>query len=208
MAGIPKFDLDVEVAEDNTLYIQLSLEDFRTLNSRMSQLELANSLLTQERDALTSWASAIGKLHDQVWGIIAPDRPDGRLPYDMIAAATSIVRERDEALAREAALVKSLVNIQEDATDTPTYGDAKAALNRIVRECEDVLSAPATVAAARDAALIERGRREGIEEVLASLRAYLTRFFPGDEKFETPGGYVRTLRALTTPPVKENDDAR
>jgi hypothetical protein len=108
--------------------------------------------------------------------------------------------ERDEALAREAALVKSLVNIQEDATDTPTYGDAKAALNRIVRECEDVLSAPAAAAEARDAALIKRGRREGIKAAHAELER---------RGMNTSALIVATLLADdATPPADGGTDAR
>ena len=114
-------------------------------------------------------------------------------------ALEAAANHRDEALAREAALVKSLVNIQEDATDTPTYGDAKAALNRIVRECEDVLSAPAAAAEARDAALIERGRREGIEEMVVALQKAADLKEDGEQK-DRLLGWIKRFRALATPP--------
>jgi hypothetical protein len=124
------------------------------------------------------------------------------MAHQQTAADTlrALVRERDEALAREAAVVKSLVNIQEDATDTPTYGDAKAALNRIVRECEDVLSAPAAAAEARDAALVARGRREGIEEMVAALQKAVSLKEDGEEK-DRLLGWIERFRALATPPA-------
>jgi hypothetical protein len=78
----------------------------------------------------------------------------------------ALARERDEALAREAALREAL----EEWLSADDEGDGKSCLNAI-RRAQRALSSTATVAAARDAALVERGRREWIKAAHADLLA-------------------------------------
>jgi hypothetical protein len=103
----------------------------------------------------------------------------------MVAAATSIVRERDEALAAVGALREAAQVVVDDILHStidgyhrngPTWtirgevGEVFTVSTLLDRE-EDLraldaaLTSTSTAAAARDAALIARGRREGIEAV-------------------------------------------
>jgi hypothetical protein len=89
-------------------------------------------------------------------------------------ALEAAANQRDEALAREAALREALTRAADDLSLYARHGITAFHGERAAR---DALTNTATVAAARDAALVERGRREGIEEAarvaheMAELRA-------------------------------------
>jgi hypothetical protein len=98
------------------------------------------------------------------------------------ALAGVLKGERDEALAREAALHALIL----EGDDPAKMGDA------------DYLRRLAIAAAARDAALVEQGRREGIEEA--------ARVVEGTEPLKRQpmlnDVLAAAIRALATPPAK------
>jgi hypothetical protein len=119
------------------------------------------------------------------------------------ALAGVLKGERDEALAREAVLREAAEYVQRDLTvradpmgRVPIGAGAWDGLNA-------ALTSTATAAEARDAALIEQGRREGIEE--ARMAAYdLARDYAGYDG-EAEAVALEKLafqlkRALATPP--------
>lgn len=104
---------------------------------------------------------------------------------DMLRA---VACERDEALAREAVLREALGDIVADMSrrGTVAANTAGAALVRL-----GVHSAEAS--AARDAALVARGRREGIEEAARRLEAHSF----GLPVIETAVELLRAIAAAT-----------
>jgi len=131
---------------------------------------------------------------------------------------TALASERDEALAREAVLREALTEIERShipsvpaacgETDDATWAQMHVGTLRWI--ARSALSSTAIAAAARDAALIERGRREGIEE--ARMAAYdLARDYAGcDDEAEAVALEklaFQLKRAIATPPAKETGDA-
>ena len=84
----------------------------------------------------------------------------------LLSRAETAERERDEALAHVAALMDL---VRETALHLERVSDYDAP--RLLLRVNAAVSEDA--AAARDAALVERGRREGIEEVLKRVRAHV-----------------------------------
>jgi len=121
------------------------------------------------------------------------------------ALAGALKGERDEALAREAALREALTEIERShipsvpaacgETDDATWAQMHVGtLRKIARAA---LTNTDTAAAARDAALVERGRREGIEEAARAVE--------GTEPLKREpmlnDVLAAAIRALATPPA-------
>jgi hypothetical protein len=83
-------------------------------------------------------------------------------------ALEAAANHRDEALAREAALREALTRAADDLSLYARHGITAFHGERAAR---DALTATATVAAARNAALVERGRLAGIKAAHADLLA-------------------------------------
>jgi hypothetical protein len=160
-----------------------------------------------------------------LWGVGV--EPNMARVTEMLAALT---RERDEALAREAALREAVMGVETSTEALVRFaaGDvydiimdregvqdrrkSEAFTDAIVRAANalEALTSTATAAEARDAALVERGRREGIEE--ARMAAYdLARDYAGcDDEAEAVALEklaFQLKRAIATPPAKETGDA-
>jgi hypothetical protein len=78
-----------------------------------------------------------------------------------------------------------------------------------VRETDAALTNTPAAAAARDAALVERGRREGIEEAARVVEDDMTR--RGERLWDhdyLAGRIAEAIRALATPPAEGGPDAR
>ncbi len=143
------------------------------------------------------------------------------------ALAGVLKGERDEALAREAALREALTRAADDLSLYARHGITAFHGERAAR---DALTATATAAAVRDAALVERGRREGIERAAQKVVTWAMDECPdpadeavserlaeafNDHPARTPMNTMlrarakaeaEAIRALATPPAKENDD--
>jgi len=115
------------------------------------------------------------------------------------ALAGVLKGERDEALAREAALREALAGVSKGSEDYVAH-----TLGVSVEQARTVIAAltsTATAAAARDAALIERGRREGIEEMVAALQKAADLKEDGEQK-DRLLGWIERFRAIATPPAE------
>lgn len=88
-----------------------------------------------------------------------------------VSIAMTALRERDEALAQVAALREAAINFRISLNEMKIPVTFRRNVTRFNDALTNALTATSTVAAARDAALVERGRREGIKAAHADLLA-------------------------------------
>jgi hypothetical protein len=168
-----------------------------TSSSEVAALLSRAEAAERERDEalarLSETMKALAPLDDVV-AVLGIDDDESVEPADEVRR---IIAERDEALAREAVLREALGDIVADMSrrGTVAANTAGAALVRL-----GVHSAEAS--AARDAALVERGRREGIEEAARVVEDDMTR--RGERLWDhdyLAGRIAEAIRALATPPA-------
>jgi hypothetical protein len=137
-------------------------------------------------------------------------------------ALEAAANQRDDALAREAVLREALTEIERShipsvpaaCGETDDATRAQMHVGTLRRIARSALTSTAAVAAARDVALAERGRREGIEEAARECDEYAAWRREFDDGLS---GYsdqavgaaecADAIRALATPPADGGTDA-
>jgi hypothetical protein len=149
-----------------------------------------------ERAARGAWMAHQQTAADTLRAL-ARERDEALAQARYIAKALeAAANQRDEALAREAALREALTRAADDLSLYARHGITAFHGERASRAA---LTNTAAAAEARDAALVERGRREGIKAAHTDLLA---------RGMHTSALMVAALLPDDDAPAKENDDAR